>query len=152
MGTQGWNNFVSASVQDHRVMVTQWLKCRPTDLVVPGSSPAQGEILSTVNGVPFHTAFHNHLHIILIWLKYCLKRCKITSHPSISSTSQLIKCFFNFVCPLRLLSLWSSSYWKTSFISLKILYLNIIINEILVSILGQCHKKRCCTECMKREH
>ena len=34
--------------------VAQWVKCWPTDLAVPSSSPARGEIFSTLNGVPSH--------------------------------------------------------------------------------------------------
>ena len=63
--------------------VAQWVKRWPTDLAVPSSIPARGEIFSTVNGVPLHTAFHYHLPIVLIWLKYCWKGRKIASHPSI---------------------------------------------------------------------
>ena len=36
--------------------VAQWFKCWPTDLAVPSSSLARGEIFSTVNGVIIHTA------------------------------------------------------------------------------------------------
>ena len=46
--------------------VAQWVKRWPTDLAVPSSIPARGEIFSTVNGVPLHTAFHYHLPIVLI--------------------------------------------------------------------------------------
>ena len=35
--------------------VAQWVKRWPTDLEVPGSILARGEIFSTVNGVPLHT-------------------------------------------------------------------------------------------------
>ena len=38
--------------------VAQWAKRWPADLAVPSSSPARGEILSTVNQIPLHTAFH----------------------------------------------------------------------------------------------
>ena len=38
-------------------LLAQWVKRWPTDIVVPGSSPAQGEIFSTVNGVPLHQPF-----------------------------------------------------------------------------------------------
>ena len=62
--------------------VAQWVKRWATDLAVPGSSPAWGEIFSTINGDPLHTAFHNHTPIVLIWLEYCWKGCKIASHPS----------------------------------------------------------------------
>ena len=40
------------------VPLAQWVKRWPTDPAVPSSSPAQGEIGSTINGVPFHTTFH----------------------------------------------------------------------------------------------
>ena len=60
--------------------VAHWVKCSPTDLVVPSSSPAQDEIFSTVNRVPLHTAFHYHPPIVLIWLKYCWKERKIANH------------------------------------------------------------------------
>ena len=46
--------------------VAQWVKCWPTDLVVPCSSPTRDEIFSTVNRVPVHRAFQYHLPIILI--------------------------------------------------------------------------------------
>ena len=46
--------------------VAQWVKRWPTDLAVPSSIPARGEIFSTVNGVPLHTAFQYHLPIVLI--------------------------------------------------------------------------------------
>ena len=58
--------------------VSQWVKSWPTDLAVPSSIPTRGEIFSTVNGVPLHTAFHYQHLIVLIWLKYCWK-----GHPSI---------------------------------------------------------------------
>ena len=45
--------------------VAQWVKRWPTDLAVPSSIPARGEIFSTVDGVPLHTAFHYHLPIVL---------------------------------------------------------------------------------------
>ena len=64
------------------VPVAQWVKCWPIDLVVPSSIPARGEIFSTVNGVPLHTAFHYHPSIVLIRLQYCWKGRKITNHPS----------------------------------------------------------------------
>ena len=63
--------------------VAQWVKRLPTDLAVPGSSTARGEIFSTINCDPFHTAFHYHPPVVLIWLKYCWKGRKIESHPSI---------------------------------------------------------------------
>ena len=46
--------------------VALWDNRWPTDLAVPDSSAARGEILSTINGVPMHTAFHYHPSIILI--------------------------------------------------------------------------------------
>ena len=49
----------------------------------PCSSPARGEIFSTVNGVPLHTAFHYQLFIVLIWLKYCWKGRENASYPFI---------------------------------------------------------------------
>ena len=48
------------------VPVTQWVKRWPTDLAVPSSIPTRGEILSTVNGVPLHTAFLFQPLIVLI--------------------------------------------------------------------------------------
>ena len=47
--------------------VTQWIKRWPTGLAVPSSKPARGEIFSTVDKVPLHTAFHYHPPIVLIW-------------------------------------------------------------------------------------
>ena len=44
------------------LVVKRW----PTDLVVPSSRPAVGEILPSVNGVPLHKAFHYHRFIVLI--------------------------------------------------------------------------------------
>ena len=52
--------------------------------VMPSSSPARGEIFSTINGYPLHAAFHYHLSIILIWLKYYWKGRKIAIHPSMN--------------------------------------------------------------------
>ena len=46
--------------------VAQWVKRWPTDLAVPSSIPARGEIFSTVNGVTLHTALHYHPAIVLI--------------------------------------------------------------------------------------
>ena len=51
--------------------VAQWVKPWPTDLADPSLILTRGEIFSTVNGVPLHTAFHYHPNIVLIWLKYC---------------------------------------------------------------------------------
>ena len=42
--------------------------------------PYRVTTFSTVIRVPLHTAFHYHLPIILIWLKYFWKGRKITSH------------------------------------------------------------------------
>ena len=39
------------------------------DLAVSSSSPDRGEIFSTVNRVPLHTAFHYNRPIVLISLK-----------------------------------------------------------------------------------
>ena len=52
----------SLSVKDSEVPLAKWVKRWPTDLATPSSSPAQGEIFSTLNKVPFHTAFH-YLHM-----------------------------------------------------------------------------------------
>ena len=38
--------------------VAQWVMRWLTDLAVLSSSPARGEVFSTVNAVPFYTAFH----------------------------------------------------------------------------------------------
>ena len=46
--------------------VAQWIKRWLTDLAVPSSSPARGEIFSTINRIPLHTAFHYHPPIVLI--------------------------------------------------------------------------------------
>ena len=46
--------------------VSQWVKPWPSDLAVMSSSSAGGEILSMVNGVPLHTAFHYQSPIVLI--------------------------------------------------------------------------------------
>ena len=51
------NNFSGA-------LVAQWVMHRPTNisnLSVSSLSPAWGKFFSTVNRVPLHTAFHNHL-------------------------------------------------------------------------------------------
>ena len=44
----------------------QWVKHWPTDLAVMSSSTARGEIFSTVNWVPLHTALHLQSLIVLI--------------------------------------------------------------------------------------
>ena len=54
--------------------VAQWVKRWPTDLAIPSSSPARGEIISTVNEVPLQAAFHYQTLIALIWPIYCWKR------------------------------------------------------------------------------
>ena len=46
--------------------VAQWVKRWPSDLAVPSSISARGEIFSTVNGAPLHTAFHYQPPIVLI--------------------------------------------------------------------------------------
>ena len=51
----------------------------------PSSIPAQGEIFSTVNGVPLHTAIPYRPPVVQIWLKYCWEGRKIAKssiHPS----------------------------------------------------------------------
>ena len=45
---------------------SKWVKRQPTDLAVGSSSPTQGKIFSTLNGVPLHTAFHYQPVIIMI--------------------------------------------------------------------------------------
>ena len=49
--------------------IAQWVKRWPTDEAILGSSPARGEIFSTVNGVPLLTAFHrpDMTEILLKW-------------------------------------------------------------------------------------
>ena len=69
-------------LNDRSAPVAQWVKRRPTDLVVPSSIPTRGKIFSTINWVPLHTAFYYHPCIVLIWLKYCWKGYKIVSYPS----------------------------------------------------------------------
>ena len=49
----------------NRVPVAQLVKHWLTDLAVSGSSPARGEIFSTVNGVPLHTVFYCHPPTVL---------------------------------------------------------------------------------------
>ena len=46
--------------------VAQWVKGWPIDLTVRVQSLLEGEIFSTVNRVPLHTAFHYHPPIVLI--------------------------------------------------------------------------------------
>ena len=57
------------TLRNDRSPGTQWVKRLPTDLAFPSSSPARGEIFSTVNGIPFHTVFHYQPPIVLK-LKY----------------------------------------------------------------------------------
>ena len=66
------------------VPVAQWVEPWPTDIAVPVWALPEAEIFSVIKDVTLHTAFHYHLPIMLIWLKYCWKGCKITSHPSYS--------------------------------------------------------------------
>ena len=47
-------------------LVAQWVKRWPTDLVVPSLSPAEGEIFSTITGIPLHIAFHHQPLFVLI--------------------------------------------------------------------------------------
>ena len=47
-------------------LVAQWVKGWPNDQTVPSSRPAGGEIFSALNRVPLHSAFHNHLPIVLM--------------------------------------------------------------------------------------
>ena len=64
----------------------------------PSSILTRGEIFSTVNGVPLHTAFHYHPNIVLIWLKYCWKGRKIAaSHPSIHPCTSYWRIRFRFI-------------------------------------------------------
>ena len=46
--------------------VAQWIKRWPTDLAVPSSSHARGEIYLTQNEVPLHTVFRYHPFIVLV--------------------------------------------------------------------------------------
>ena len=50
-----------------RSPVAQWIKGWPTDLAAPSSSPAQGEIFSTVNGVPLQTTFFVVVVVVLLF-------------------------------------------------------------------------------------
>ena len=56
-----------------------WVKREPTDLAVPSSSFARGEIFLAVKGVKWHTIFHYHPPIVLIWMEYYWKGRKIGS-------------------------------------------------------------------------
>ena len=69
--------------------VTYWAKRWLTDLAVPGSSPTRGEIFTTVNGVPLHTAFHNHPPMTEILLKTTCN-CKSSSLSCWSSGPRLV--------------------------------------------------------------
>ena len=44
--------------------IAQWIKRWPTDVAILSSSPARGEIFSTVNGVPLLIAFHPPIDLI----------------------------------------------------------------------------------------
>ena len=50
----------------HGAPVAQWVKRWPTDIAVPSWSPARGEIFSTIDRVPLHTAFHYQPLSVLI--------------------------------------------------------------------------------------
>lgn len=64
--------------------IAPWVNCCPADLTVPSSSPAQGKVSSTKNGVLLHTAFYHQLFMVLIWLNYCWKGQKLqVVHPFI---------------------------------------------------------------------
>ena len=54
------------SLKYSRKPVDQWVKRRPTDLAVPNSSPARGQIFSTVNGVPLSSAHRPDMTEILL--------------------------------------------------------------------------------------
>ena len=58
----------------------------------PSLVSARGEIFSTINGVPLHTAFHYQPPIVPVWLEYCWKGRKIAIHPSIHLNLQ-IQCY-----------------------------------------------------------
>ena len=68
-----WIRFMTIPIylQPHAAQRQMPLFAWSTSLAVPSSSPAQGEIFSTVNRVPLHTAFHYHPPIVLIRLEYC---------------------------------------------------------------------------------
>ena len=53
-------NFVWHDDYFDGALVAQWIERCPTHLAVLSSSPVRGEIFSTVNVVPLHTAFHDH--------------------------------------------------------------------------------------------
>ena len=57
-------SFLSPSLEEPQQLsgLRSWL----TDLVDWSLIPARGEIFSTVNGVPLHTAFHYQTPIVLI--------------------------------------------------------------------------------------
>ena len=46
--------------------VAQWVKYWPTDLAVRSSSPARGELFSTINRILLYTANHYQFLIVLI--------------------------------------------------------------------------------------
>ena len=55
-----YKNFKSDFNINQEAPVAEWVKRWPTDLAVARSSPARGDMFSTVNGVPLHTDFHYH--------------------------------------------------------------------------------------------
>ena len=55
-----------ASISRPTIQYKYFTEFLPTDLEVPSTSPTRGEIFSTVNGIPLHTAFHYHPSIVLI--------------------------------------------------------------------------------------
>ena len=65
---EGENEKVNAL--EHRLRLgaplAQWVKRWPRDPAVSRSIPTRGEIFSTVNGVPLHTAFHYQPLIVQI--------------------------------------------------------------------------------------
>ena len=64
----------------------------------PSSILTRGEIFSTVNGVPLHTAFHYHPNIVLIWLKTVKKDVKSqVIHASIESMLTQHTCTWIFL-------------------------------------------------------
>ena len=86
--------------------VAQWAKCWPTVLAILSSSPARGEMFSTINGVPLHTAFHYNPPTVPIWLIYCWKGRKIASHPS-----SIYHCEHHFGSLVKLCKIISFSFY-----------------------------------------
>ena len=75
---------VVPSMSQYYLLSSPWsFSSSSTDLGIPRSSLAWGEIYSTVNGVPMHTGFHYHPCNILMRLKYCWKGLKsqVIAHP-----------------------------------------------------------------------